>query len=261
MRRALSEPLITSALDANPSGNAGFLRPGSRLLVVILSDEDDCSVPTVDAITLLPSHCGTECSSDSQCAPNVYCVPESPGVAASKRRCLVNACETPEGREKLVPVQEYIDFLKNLDDGTGTGRKREVFLAVIGAVDAEGTPQRCRTATDAAYGVAERYKQLARAMGSNGLVDSICIADYGTPLQGSGGMGSAPQTLELAKSPPDGHLLLIDLEREGGTETCRMGDGFDFEPARDGMPARVTLRDRCRLRNGDRLALKVACAG
>src|SRR5438132_364341 len=42
-RRALTEPLVSTPTDARPPGNRGFLRPGSRLLVIIVSDEDDCS--------------------------------------------------------------------------------------------------------------------------------------------------------------------------------------------------------------------------
>src|SRR5262249_41037523 len=40
-RLALTPPLSTQPIDQG--GNEGFLRPGARLLVVVVGDEDDCS--------------------------------------------------------------------------------------------------------------------------------------------------------------------------------------------------------------------------
>jgi hypothetical protein len=259
-RRAVSEPLLSIRPDAEPSGNRGFLRPGSRLLVVILSDEDDCSVSQPEAIALEPT-CGSGCAADSDCnEEGTYCLLRSPSDASQGRACSRNACETPAGRELLVPVSSYVDFFKGLGDGSGRGR--EVFLAVIGAVDSEGRPARCQSGTDEAYGVATRYAQAVDSMAENGLIASICDASYGATLSRIAELVRAPHTLQLPKDIPDGHLLVIELTRaDGSLKRCVMGEGFEYSPASEGVPARATLLGDCRLRSGDRIKLKVACAG
>jgi hypothetical protein len=258
MRRALSPPLLETPVDATPPGNAGFLRPGARLLVVIVSDEDDCSDPTGEAVVVEPA-CGHACETDATCGgEGHYCVP-----AGSGRRCVTNTCETPEGRAALEPVETYVSFLRTLDDGTGRGRAREVFVAAIAPVSADGrhVPERCTSATDEAYGAGVRYRALVDALGERGFLASICEDDYGAALSGIAALVTAPQTLELEDAPPDGRLLLVTVLRASGEEiSCRQGDGFSFEPATSAAPARVTLEGRCRLAHGDRVRVDLACA-
>jgi hypothetical protein len=260
MRLALTEPLASTALDAMPGGNAGFLRPNSRLLVVIVTDEDDCSAPDPDSL-LLRSTCSiTECTADADCGgQGVYCVPLGADPTLS---CQVNSCETPEGRSVLAPTTNYVDFLKNLDDGTGTSRRREAFLAVIGPVDAGGEPERCQSSTDEAFGAGQRYRDAVSEMGERGFIGSICSDDYGDTLRRIAELVSAPQVLDLPSSPPDGNLVRVRVERAGSEPLdCRNGDGFVFEPAAGSAPARVIMQDRCRLRGADQVGVQFICAG
>lgn len=261
MRRALSEPLVSTPLDAEPPGNLGFLRPGARLLVVIVTDEDDCSDTTGTAVAVEPT-CGPPCTSDAECGgEGHYCVPDPENRTG--RRCVTNACETPEGRAALEPVESYVSFLRGLDDGTGWGRPREVFVAAIAPVSADGArlPERCSNGVDEAYGAGVRYRALVDALGERAFLSSICEEDYGAALTGIAELVTAPQTLELAAAPPDGRLLRVTVLRADGTEVeCRHDAGFRFEPAAGGAPARITLDDPCRLANGDRVRLDLACA-
>ena len=261
MRRALSPPLLETPLDATPPGNAGFLRPGARLLVVIVSDEDDCSDPTGRAVAVEPA-CGAPCASDADCGgEGHYCVPDAGSRAG--RRCVVNACETPEGRAALEPVDRYVSFLEGLDDGTGRGRRREVFVAAIAPVSADAArlPARCANGADEAYGVGVRYRALVDALGERAFLASICEEDYGAALSGIAELVTAPQSLELADAPPDGRLLRVTVRRASGEELrCRHDDGFRFEPADGAAPARITLDGPCRLAHGDRIQLDLACA-
>ncbi|HWV39450.1 MAG TPA: hypothetical protein VN033_13355 [Vulgatibacter sp.] len=253
MRRALSAPLSSGP-------NAGFLRPGSRLLVVIVSDEDDCSDPSGTALTLQPPCEDVPCASDAACgAEGSYCL-----GADGDRHCQPNACETAAGRAALEPVEAYVDFLLGLDDGTGQGRGRETFLAVIGAfgLEAPHPPERCAHGGDEAQGIAVRYREAVDLMGDRGYADSICGASYGTALREIARLAGAPHVLDLARPPADPRLLRIEITREGGeTLRCRVGDGFRYEAPASGQPARVVLDDRCRLRHGDHVELKTLCAG
>jgi hypothetical protein len=252
MRLALTEPLASAQ---------GFLRPGARLLVVVVSDEDDCSDPSGTAVSLVSQDCATDpCDTDAQCAGDgTYCLAKPDGTPA----CIPNACESAEGRAGLEPVERYVELLQNLDDGTGRGRKREAYLAVIGSIDpASGEPARCSSSTDDASGIGTRYAAAVEAMGERGTIASICADDYGAALTGIAELVQAPQVLELAQSPVDGRMVQVELERADGSEVvCRSGAGFSFEAAGGGLPARVTLEDECRLQHGDKIDVKLICAG
>ncbi len=250
MRLALTEPLATEQ---------GFLRPGARLLVVVVTDEDDCSDPTGTALTLGPRCEDVSCSSDADCgAEGSYCLPHD-----GRRVCFPNFCETSEGRALLEPVQRYVDLLQNLDDGTGTGRKRETYFAAIAPIDVEtGDAARCISSTDEASGIGVRYLEAAAGMGERGTTASICADDYGAALQEIATLVQAPQVLELEDPPADARLLRVELERADGTEvSCRSGDGFSYEAPTGGAAARITLEGKCRLQHGDQIRIEQICAG
>ena len=238
MRRALSPPLIDTPLDAVPPGNRGLLRPGARLLVVVVSDEDDCSDASGTAVALQAPSCGVACTTDNECtAEGAYCLIEPPTTG---RTCAQNACETSAGRAAITPVSSYVQFLKDMDDGTGTGRKREVYLAVIGPVNDVGQPMRCRSATDEANGSGVRDVQATAAMGERGLLSSVCAADYGVALQRIAALVREAQVLDLPSDPADGRLLVVDIHRSGqpgGDGGAPVGDGG----ATNGQPADAAI--------------------
>lgn len=250
MRLALTEPLLSEQ---------GFVRPGARLLVVIVSDEDDCSDPTGTSLVVRPTCDSRRCSDDDDCpGEGHYCLTGRWG-----RSCVRSTCETPEGREALEPVETYVDLLLGMDDGTGRGRKRETWLAVIGAVDPEsGEPARCTSSVDEAEGVAIRYRRAVELMGDRGTVASICADDYGPALEHIAEMVAASHVLELPQAPADERLLRLEIRRANGeTTVCTAADGFTYEPPANGFPARIVLDERCRLRHGDRLSFRLLCAG
>lgn len=267
-RRAVSEPLLSRPPDGNPPGNLGFLRPGSRLLVIIVSDEDDCSDPrdcSSSASRLyIQGACGASCDTDAQCSGDgSYCLLVEPYTPAKGRKCTTNACESVAGRARLEPVSAYVDFFKNLDDGTGAGRRREVFLAVIGAVDATLKPARCHVADSEAYGIAARYKEAVDAMGpERALIDSICNTNYAATLDRIAALVNAPQSVDIPRPPLDPRFLLFEVTHSDGTsQTCKAGDGFDYDPPTGTALARATFKGACRLKQGDKLKMKVICAG
>lgn len=246
MRLALTDP------------SHDFLRPGARLLVVVISDEDDCS-DAHGAVTVGSCPYLEGCVSDEDCeTPGDYCTP-LPHLDV--RACVRNDCETAAGRALLEPVESYVDFLQGLDDGLGG--KREAYLAVIGPVDPEtDEPARCESENDEAWGVGVRYAEAVQSMGNRGSLASICADDYGPALAEIARLVQAPQVFTLQAAPPDGRLLVVRLDRaDGSTQVCKHGEGFSFYPPADGVPARVALEGPCRLRHGDRIDVDLICAG
>jgi hypothetical protein len=115
--------LALTSLAAVPmagGGNQGFLRDGARLLVVVVSDEDDCS----------------EMSRPPQVAI---------GAQSDRDYC-------GEQSAKLSSVQSYAEKFKSLVDGTGA--PRPVLWATIGPVSLSTITQDCaRRASDLSVSV------------------------------------------------------------------------------------------------------------
>jgi hypothetical protein len=216
--------------------NAGFLRPDARLAVIIISDEDDYG----------------ELKNPGQVTDN-----DSSHAPATKANSSI-----------YVPVQSYVDFLH----GTLAGQGRDVTVAVIAGVDpatkkpAAGAGSGCPTA----YDTADRYAQFASAFGSKGLIDSICNPSFRTTLQEIAGLLDPGQSMPLDQVPADWRMLSVSVVSASGTRTnCSVGlDGAGGTPDVVYTPPIGATRgsltfvsDACKLHQGDRVDLKVLCAG
>ena len=138
---ALSSPLeaMKRALDGHLAGNRGFLREHASLLVVIITDKDDCSVQLARRAENDP-HTRNCSGPDADAAPE--CFTPSFRCLARNLRCdqplnsagrKTNCQERPDSY--LEPVQSYVNFLQALRP---QGRFAVVGLWPLPAVDAGG---------------------------------------------------------------------------------------------------------------------------
>lgn len=128
------------------AGNEGFLRPDAYLLVVIITSQDDCSVPG-DSPLFDP----TQTAPGSELGPptpyrcfefGTLCGNADPGRAPGARSGCVPGTKDP--RYQLTPVEEFAAFLKALKPYD----PRMVYVSVIAgppapvavASDADGNP-------------------------------------------------------------------------------------------------------------------------
>jgi hypothetical protein len=172
----------------------GFLRPEAQLLVVYVTDEDDCS------------HDDGAYGFPNELAGEPACGEDFPGLFMSDPGACVAQPET------LAPVQGTVDFLRGLVDG---GRTRDVFVGVIGGVlkddagltfpagciadgdvvtdrcvpsggssNANGPGQVCDAATTTCCHAdpSSRLVDLARAVNDASFVGSACDGDYRATL-------------------------------------------------------------------------------
>lgn len=201
--RGLDAARIFLEADAPAAGCEGdaaaFLRPGADLLVVFLSDEDDCSHPT--SADFPDENAGEGCTGTED-----YPEVREPPVSASY-------CYQRSGA--LTPVSEFVTFFDQLAAAEG----KTVRVASVGGgvyvdnavdptpagcrIDENGKPDGVCTASQgnsnfnfpgapcdpdvlAGNGQPEccaadpgtRYFQLASAFGERGRVDSICYASF-----------------------------------------------------------------------------------
>ncbi len=221
--------------------NAGFLRPEARLVLIVVSDEDDCSDP------YQPPHV---VGNPDQC--------HDPGV-----KNLGGAI--PAGPTQVRAVDEYLADFTTLPLG---GEVREVLVAAVVGVDQAGNPafgagSGCPTAFDGG----DRYKLFAAGFGARGLLDSICDASFASTLEAIATLIN--QQVPLGQTPADWRLLEVSVTKPDGTRVgCRVGVAPDpgadviYEPPTASRPATLNFQGpACTLVPGDRVDLRMLCAG
>jgi hypothetical protein len=243
-RIALTGQDFYSVLPDGGNPNAGFLRDGARLLVVVVSDEDDCSErvrpPTVSYNTV-----------DGE-----------------------DFCTLHE--DKLTPVGDYYTVFQGLPDGTG--RLREVVWAAIAPVSrstkvAQGVEGElgdggkviqnidCPTSAGPGY----RHWAMATTFDSSAdNLSSICAASYHQGLVDIATIAGASQTLELTENVADPALLQITITRaDGSASVCTVGNGgIRYEAGVDGGLPRVHFQGKCARRTSDtEVTLRLFCVG
>lgn len=231
------------AIEKSAAGqpNAGFIRPGARLAVIMLSDEDDCSGP-VDAAIANSNDCRT-----AKANPGSSLV--SPGAMAS-----------------------YLG-------GSLVGEVRDVVVAAVVGVAPGTLVPSCGNATfcsdttcSTALAAGDRYVELLNAVGpARTRLASICDATFDQALAGFAD-AIMSKTLPLDGAPGDHRMLIASVERAGVTIPCEIARFDDppatkdladaiYEPPQAGRPASLTFQRDCALQQGDRVDVRVICAG
>jgi hypothetical protein len=216
--------------------NAGFLRDGARLALVFVSDEDDCS-DTEAPFAIDDIDCRNEAFKDGS----------------------------------LDPVADLVEFLR----APIAGELRDVVVASIVGVDpASGEPscEACaNTACSTALDGGARFTALAERLGTmRTRTGSICDASFRRNLEDIAGLLVA-QSLPLEGAPADYRMLAVGIDRDGvATIPCTVAldgsteavsAGAVYSPPLAGRQATITFQNACRLQQGDRVQLHVACAG
>jgi hypothetical protein len=232
--------------ESEPGGaNEGFLRPGARLAVVFVTDEDDCTDET--------------------------------GVISTVPTTGAEECHDPAKKALLYPVADLVSFLR----GPIVGEVREVVVAAIAGLDPATFDPTCGVTSNAwctpgstcptAEDKGDRFVELLDALGASGTIrDSICDTSFAGSLEAIADL-IVPDTMPLEGAPADWRMLAVTVTRAaGGTVACEVApDGPSIPPTADavytppqgGRSATLTFRGDCTLAQGDRVDLKVVCAG
>jgi len=232
-RLALTERL----LDAN----AGFLRPGARLAVIIVTDEDDCSDGADPQRSLTNDQC----------------------------HALDRKAATPP---LMDPVEDFAAFLFGPIDG----ELRDVAVGVIAGFGPSATdpavlvPTLCSTAgAGQALDTADRFAALQENVGGARMkVGSICDASFADTLAGFAEI-LMPSSMPLEGAPADWRMLLVSLTKAAGAQVpCVVAEentGAEaaadavYSPPRFGRPAQLTFQNACTLGLGDRIDVRIVC--
>ena len=244
-RIALTGTGFWTTLPDGGNPNAGFLRPGARLLVVAVSDEDDCSEMAHNP----PSVFYTDAEGQDFCTLH---------------------------ENQLTPVGDYVTAFTRLDDGNG--RPREILWGAIAPVArsnkvaqgiqgtlGDGGPVTQNVDCPTSGGPGYRHREMALAFDPTLTnLDSVCAADYHDSLVSIAQVASIPQTLTLTDNVPDPRLLAVDITRADGTvQRCTLANGgITVVQATATEPPAVRFQQGCLRRYTDtRVEVKLLCAG
>jgi len=225
--------------------NAGLLRPGARLAVIFISDEDDCTDPD-GAISTAPGQGGID-------------------------------CHDPAKKALLESIPEFVSFLR----GPLAGETRDVVVAAIVGLDPGTFAPTCGVTSNAwctpgstcptAEDKGDRFVALLDALGAAATIrDSVCDASFGSSLEAIAGL-IVPDTMPLEGAPADWRMLAVTVTKAAGaTVACEVAlDGPSIPPTADaiytppqvGGPATLTFQGDCTLAQGDRVDVRIVCAG
>jgi hypothetical protein len=231
------------AFDGGPA-NHGFLRDGARLMVVAVSDEDDCS--------------------ETDRPPQVHYTD-----ADGENFCINQGA-------LLTPVGDYFTMLQSLPDGQG--RNRDIVwgaLAPVSLADKSAEAVICPNQdagfalcnadcpTSNAPGTRLREMAVLFDLGLNNLY-SICADSYHDQLLALADIAAVPQTLDLDMNVPDPRLLQVTIVRVDGTsQICTVDNGgLLYDGAPDGGFPRIQFQNDCIRRQTDTsVTIRMFCAG
>ena len=231
------------ALDPQTNINPGFIRDTAFLAVIIISDEDDCSMGNT-AMLNEPFN-GTNGPSGSylcfmhgvKCDPDV--LDEDPLVAGQKTNCLPRpgiGSEDPDKSQFLNGVEEYVSFLKSLKNDPGliivaeiTGGKDPVSAFLTESDTYKLTPQ-CSSPTAGQAAPAVRLRHFATQFPNRNTTETICQDDLTGALQ-----QIATLLVDVVNNPCVQGNIDTDPVTEGVQHECIVYDvlnaGFDNETA------------------------------
>ncbi len=239
-----------------------FIREEAALVVIFLTDEDDCSHQVSGQFP--DETAGESCENAGETPPQVQDPPIQYDWCYNRR-------------DELTPVSRYSNFLKNYK---GPGRESSVRVAVIaGALfedDGDDYPAGCRVANDgSAAGMCKdpwgqsnilsgpsrcnpdnldpgevcceadpgtRYFQLADSLGDNlGYTDSICQVSFQDTMRQIASFAAQIDSVELNSPPQNTAQIAVGIIRAGDTAETRIDripdgaatdgeDGWQFDP-------------------------------
>jgi hypothetical protein len=220
-------------------GNGGFLRNDARLLIVVLTDEDDCSETR---------------------RPPLVSVGDNPAVA-----------DCTENEMQLTPVSEYHRMftteLKNSD-----GSPKEIIWTAIAPVGIttkaamavlDGNQVRnidCPTSNQAGYRMRQMSEMFDTTLAN---LDSICRDSFRETLINIAQLASVTQTIEIRNVPDERLMQFIITRKDGAKEVCTTSNGgiVSFTPTNNGLSAKVQFGNQCRRRADDQsIIIRQLCA-
>ena len=227
------QPLLAMKTALQNPANAGFLRPGANLAVVILADEDDCSLTTPQLLSSDPNQLGAlqsfRCTRFGVTCDQGGETPDAMNMVGVKTGCHAN-----ESSAYVDDVTPYVDFLRTLKGdpnavmvsvivGDPTMIATEVRLPPGGGTPLPSLAHSCAYDNQGVGQTADpglRLAEVANSLPARGDVTSICNADLALPMLTIG------STARQLMGDPCVDVPLVDTSMATGPQPrCEVVDG------------------------------------
>lgn len=237
VRLALLSDLIKKPLAEG--GNGGFLRDGARLLVVVLTDEDDCSETT------RPSRVKV---SDNPAVADCTDQANSLGTVSEYHRLFSQELKNSDGLPKEVIWTAIAPV----------GRGNKAAMALVDNGQVRNTD--CPTSNQGGF----RHRQMAEAFDSTLInLDSICRDSFRQTLITIAELASVSQTIEV-KNAPDPKMLQFSITRKAGelVQCTQLNGGIESVTQVEATGnTRIRFGSQCKRRADDLgIGIKLLCA-
>jgi hypothetical protein len=230
---------------------SGFLRDGAKIVVAFFTDAEDCSDP----------------------GHHLSMLTKDPATGNIVDQCAIMA--RGGAPSALEPVANYVNLLRGLHDSDGTPKEVEIG-AIVSLQDGTQDPgicanPACDAACDAPPAVAacearcsgsptpdickadcaaechtfcggqvpgRRYLDLAYAF--SGVAANVCSDDASPALSRLSAVVGIPKEVLLRAQPSSPDVLVVRVERNGQSQECQAGSGYDLVTTTDGPAVRFT---------------------
>lgn len=237
---------VRVALHHTTVTNAGFLRPNAVLMIVMVTDEDDCSgSPTADVFAdpgFVEQTGSLRCNIVSHICNGI------PVPTAEFTTPLSNCRAAPNGGGRLIPVDEFTRFVRELKPNhperivvsaiTGMPNPGEVGSYSFSRTTRPGSTMEldvapvCSSGADGTAAPSLRIAEFVNSFGANGLMQSICTSDFAPAFQRLGDLVSA----RLNGSVPDGGATADASGTGAPTADAGAGTGGGTGTGKGGTP-------------------------
>lgn len=241
------QPLRAVKIALEGDSLDGFRRPDARLVVYVVSDEDDCSDSSEQTLAIeLTSggeidHCAVGTGLD-RVTDWVRWFSTQGDVALGAVVGLAPGSQSPG---------------QCVDDSCALSCTQPAGLAVCeqqcqGALLPQRCIDECIAECDNFCGSQAPGHRLASAVRSlSGPLASICESDYGPALARLARVLGIPERIELPSTPSDLRAFFFRITREGRTLDCEQGSDWDVDLGSNPPELVIEQNGACRLLPGD----------
>jgi hypothetical protein len=246
------QPLRAVRLALQSGGLAPLLRPDARLVVVVASDEDDCSDAHERLLALedrggrLVDRCAAESRRDSGLLDDVDAWARAMREASDVVMAVLAGIDRASGQPGPCRDEACVQAC------AAPARTAACESSCAGALRVDLCRSECLEQCASFCGSDAPGRRLARASAAlGGRVTSICDSDYGPALASLARVLGIPEALDLPSVPSDDRAVFFEVRRAGRTIDCAEGPDFALDPA--SVPPRLVISPvgACRLSPGD----------
>lgn len=256
------QPLRAVELALENGTLAEFTRPDARLVILIASDEDDCS-DSADRLLALEAtssgwldHCDEQARGDGSRLDSIDAWVErlSSGVPGGARDVAIGAI-VGLGSGSKDPGMCVDEACAN--ECRSPGHRSSCEAECQGALQFGRCVSECIEECAIFCGSQAPGRRLSRAVRAmSGPVASICESDFGPVLANLARVIGIPERIELPSTPGDSRAFFFTVERNGRTIRCE--EGRDYVIDRSSTPAAMDIvqSGACRLIPDDHWSIR-----